>query len=124
MRICLNQIKKIRWRGDSIWTLLGRSRWHDKIIIILVFEEVKEMMPDQLDTEIQSTQARLEMTTGGGSANTIAEYEQRGRKIEQEREALEGLQNELERLEASIAEIKTRWEPELDALVSKISEAQ
>ena len=88
-----------------------------------VFEEVKTMTPDQLDTELQSTQARLEMTSGGGNANTIAEFEQRGRKIEQEREQLQSIQTQLEELEASIDGIKTRWEPELDALIAKISEA-
>lgn len=88
-----------------------------------VFEEVKTMTPDQLDTELQSTQARLEMTSGGGNANTIADFERRGREIEEERGKLEAIQTGLGELEGSIDEIKSRWEPELDALIAKISEA-
>ena len=81
------------------------------------------MTPDQLETEVQSTQARLEMTSGGGNADTIAQFEERGRKIDKEREELQRAQHELEGLEGSIEQIKSQWEPELDALISKISEA-
>jgi chromosome segregation ATPase len=87
-----------------------------------ILEDVKEMAPEDLDTNIESTQARLEMTTGG-NAGIIAEYEERGRKIERERGRLEEVSNALARLETSITEIKDQWEPELDALVAQISEA-
>lgn len=87
-----------------------------------VMEEVKGMTPDELDTNMQSTQARLEMTTGG-NAGIIAEYEDRGRKIERDRGKLANVENTLETLQSSIEEIKNQWEPELDALVAQISEA-
>lgn len=85
-------------------------------------DEVKEMLPEDLDTNIEATQARLEMTTGG-NAGIIAEYEERERKIERDRGKLEDIESTLEQLQTSITEIKDQWEPELDALVAQISEA-
>ena len=89
---------------------------------INILEEVKEMAPEDLETNIEATQARLEMTTGG-NAGIIAEFEERGRKIERDRAKLEELETNLEQLQNSITEIKDQWEPELDALVAQISEA-
>lgn len=87
-----------------------------------IMEEVKKMTPDELDTNVQSTQARLEMTTGG-NAGIITEYEDRAKKIERDRGKLADLENTLEELQSSIEEIKNQWEPDLDALVAQISEA-
>jgi chromosome segregation ATPase len=87
-----------------------------------IMEEVKEMTPDELQTNVDTTQARLEMTTGG-NAGIIAEYEDRGRKIERDRGKLENIESTLENLQSSITEIKDQWEPRLDALVAQISEA-
>lgn len=89
---------------------------------IELLEEIKEMLPEDLDTNIEATQARLEMTTGG-NAGIIAEYEERGRKIERDRGKLDDIESTLEQLQTSITEIKDQWEPELDALVAQISEA-
>jgi chromosome segregation ATPase len=80
------------------------------------------MTPDELQTNVDTTQARLEMTTGG-NAGIIAEYEDRGRKIERDRGKLENIGSTLENLQSSITEIKDQWEPRLDALVAQISEA-
>jgi chromosome segregation ATPase len=87
-----------------------------------VLEEVKVMDPDELETNIQSTEARLEMTAGG-NAGIIAEYEDRAKKIERDRGRLTGLVDTLQQLQSQIEEIKGQWEPRLDALVSEISEA-
>ncbi|KAM0722446.1 hypothetical protein Q7P37_001887 [Cladosporium fusiforme] len=87
-----------------------------------VMEEVQRMDPDELDTTIQSTQARLEMTTGGNTT-VIAEYEERAKKIERDHGKLANVENALQELQQSIEEIKGQWEPELDTLVGKISEA-
>lgn len=87
-----------------------------------ILNRVKGMAPDVLETEIETTQARLEMTTGG-NAGIIAEYEERGRKIERDRGKLAEIENTLDRLQRSITEIKDQWEPELDSLVAQISDA-
>lgn len=87
-----------------------------------VMEEVKKLSPDELETAIQSAEARLEMTTGG-NAGIIAEFEDRARKIERDRGKLTTAEASLQELQTSIEGIKSQWEPQLDALVSKISEA-
>lgn len=87
-----------------------------------IMEEVKGMEPGDLETVIQSTQARLEMTTGG-NANIIAEFEERAKKIDKDRERLGRVETALRELQASVEEIKSQWEPQLDALVGQISEA-
>jgi chromosome segregation ATPase len=89
---------------------------------INILEEVKDMAPDELETNIEATQARLEMTTGG-NAGIIAEFEDRGRKIERDRGKLDEIEAFLTQVQDSITEIKDQWEPELDALVAQISEA-
>ena len=89
---------------------------------VAVFAEVENMAPDQLETEIQSVQARLEMTSGGNE-NIIREFEQRERKIAQKKAQLETLETELQELFTKITDIRSRWEPELDALIAQISEA-
>ena len=87
-----------------------------------IMEEVKGMEPGDLETVIQSTQARLEMTTGG-NANIIAEFEERAKKIDKDRERLGRVETALRELQASVEEIKSQWEPQLDTLVGQISEA-
>jgi len=87
-----------------------------------ILDQVKEMSPDELETNIEATQARLEMTTGG-NAGIIAEYEERGKRIERDRAKLQEIESNLAELEGSITKIKDQWEPELDALVAQISEA-
>ena len=87
-----------------------------------ILEEIKAMDPDELETNIQSTEARLDMTTGG-NAGIIAEYEDRAKKIERDRGRLTDLDNTLQHLQSQIEEIKGQWEPKLDALVGQISEA-
>lgn len=78
---------------------------------------------ESLETEIQSHQARLEMTHGGGNENTINEFERRQRDIEQRRSRVHDLGAALDKMGDEITEIRNRWEPELDELVGKISEA-
>ncbi|KAK4550880.1 hypothetical protein LTR36_000460 [Oleoguttula mirabilis] len=88
-----------------------------------VYEEIRAWNPDQLETEIQSMQARLDMTDGSGDQRVLKEYEARKKLIEERREQLEGVEAALEGLEASITEIQAQWEPQLDQIVAQISEA-
>lgn len=79
--------------------------------------------PDQLDTEIQSVQARLDMTHGGGNQNTLREFEERASRIETKKSKLVNVEENLQQLFADIEELRGRWEPELDSLIAQISEA-
>ena len=88
-----------------------------------VHEEIGNWEPEQMETEIQSVHARLEMTGGGANQNILREYEQRARRIEERRARLNELDATLEEIEGKIAEVQEQWEPRLDALVAQISEA-
>jgi chromosome segregation ATPase len=88
-----------------------------------VQREIMDWEVEQLDTEIQSVQARLEMTSGAGGENVLREYEQRLKRIEEKKTSLAEIEASLQELAAKITEIRDRWEPRLDALVAHISEA-
>ena len=88
-----------------------------------VLQEIEGWEPEQLDTEIQSVEARLDMTSGAGGENTLREYEERARRIEHKRARLAEIEAKLDDLGAKITDIRERWEPRLDALVVQISEA-
>ena len=77
---------------------------------------------DQLNADLDSEKARLELTHGG-SAHMIKEFEERERQIQKLNDKLADFQTKLDELQSGIDEVRGRWEPKLDALVSKISEA-
>lgn len=88
-----------------------------------VYEEIAQWTPEQMETEIESKRARLEMTAGNGNQNLIKEYEQRARRIDDKRAQLNQLDESLSELEDQIKDVRDRWEPELDGLIAQISEA-
>lgn len=85
-------------------------------------EQPEGQSPEELENEIESTRARLEMVHEGNPA-IIEEFERRGRKIEETRAKLARYETRLGGLEAQIAEIRSKWEPQLDGLIAHISEA-
>nr|POE59340.1 structural maintenance of chromosomes protein 5 [Quercus suber] len=99
----------------------GLPRWHEDLIDL--HEEINGWSSEQLETEIQSTQARLEMTAGGANMNILVEFEQRARAIEELRALVAGIQERLSQLEDEIKAVRDQWEPRLDALVAEISAA-
>jgi structural maintenance of chromosomes protein 5 len=88
-----------------------------------VQNEIYTWEPEKLETEIQSVQARLEMAGATGNENTIREFEQRAKRIEQKWITLKEIEATLADLDTKITDIRGRWEPRLDALISEISEA-
>ena len=85
-------------------------------------EQPQNQTPEELETVIEGLTARLEMVHEG-NPNVMREYEERGRKIEKTQEKLAGIEKELGRLDEKITSLRARWEPELDALIAKISHA-
>ncbi|KAK2747245.1 Structural maintenance of chromosomes protein 5 [Onygenales sp. PD_40] len=83
---------------------------------------VKEKTIDQLEADIDSEKARLELTGEADSA-VIQEFQDRQRRIDQLKAQLAEFNKSLDDLDKGIAEIRGKWEPQLEALVKKISEA-
>ncbi|KAJ6095329.1 hypothetical protein N7486_006075 [Penicillium sp. IBT 16267x] len=77
---------------------------------------------DQFNADLDSARAHLELTQGG-SANMIKEFEERELQIEKLRDKLSDFQTQLAEHQKGIDEIRAYWEPRLDALISKISDA-
>ncbi|KAJ5887501.1 hypothetical protein N7495_007542 [Penicillium taxi] len=77
---------------------------------------------DMFNADLDSERARLELTHGG-SASMIKEFETRDRQIQKLRDKLTGFESTLSNLQEGIDEVRAVWEPRLDALISKISDA-
>lgn len=87
-----------------------------------ITEEERTRNPEDLETEIESQHARIGMLHGG-DARVITEYEDRERRIERHRGDMASMNERVINLENEIKEIREVWEPELEALVAKISDA-
>ncbi|KAF2848756.1 structural maintenance of chromosomes protein-like protein 5 [Plenodomus tracheiphilus IPT5] len=81
-------------------------------------------LPDMaaLEHEIQTVKARLEMMSEG-NPGAIRAYEKRKDEIVRTKEKLAQHIRNLETTKEQIKEIREKWEPELDALIDKISAA-
>lgn len=77
---------------------------------------------EALEQEVQAVSARLEMMAEG-NPGAIKAYEKREEEMSKTQELLEQHSAKLEDAKQQIAEIRARWEPELDALIAKISDA-
>lgn len=81
-----------------------------------------EQTPDELESEIESEKAKLELIHEG-NPNAISEFENRQRTIDGLTDKIAKVDEKLSSMDAAIAEIREKWEPELDELVRQISEA-
>lgn len=77
---------------------------------------------DELEADIESEKARLELTHEGNT-NILKEFEDRQKRIDKLKEGLHKFNHEKEEVQKAIEEVRGKWEPELDALIAKISDA-
>ncbi|ODH44929.1 hypothetical protein ACO22_00552 [Paracoccidioides brasiliensis] len=87
-----------------------------------LIDATKNLTIEQLEAEIDSEKAALELT-GEDNSNVIKEFEMRQQRIEKLKSHLSDFQKNLDELDAAIAEIRAKWEPKLEELVQKISDA-
>lgn len=88
--------------------------------IIVEYRELPSL--EAFEQEVQAVNARLEMMAEG-NPGAIRAYEKREDEIDKTREKLEQYSAALEETKQTITEIRQQWEPELDALIAKISDA-
>lgn len=81
-----------------------------------------DLTEDDLDADIDAQKARLELTEGG-NVNMIKEFEDRAKTIARLRSRVTEFDQKQQDLKQAIHEVRAKWEPELDVLVSKISDA-
>lgn len=82
----------------------------------------KEITLSELEGEISALSARLEVMSEG-DPGVLKQYQDRAKRIEKLEKMLEKVDAETEDLTQKITGIREKWEPELDNLVAKISEA-
>ena len=88
--------------------------------IILEYRELPSL--EALEQEVQAVSARLEMMAEG-NPGAIKAYERREEEINKTREKLGQHSGSLDEVQQTIAEIRRQWEPQLDALMSRINDA-
>jgi len=76
---------------------------------------------EDLDNVIEGNDARLEMMAEG-NPRAIKEFQRREQDIQDTDERLAEIRIKLAETKEKIDEIRGQWEPELDALVAKISD--
>jgi structural maintenance of chromosomes protein 5 len=77
---------------------------------------------DDLRAEIEGLTQRVGLLREG-NPRTVEIFEKRQREIDKLEERVANFEADLERLNNDIAEVRAKWEPELDQVVAQISEA-
>lgn len=77
---------------------------------------------DSFNADLDSEKARLALTHGGHSG-MLEEFEARERKIQELKDKLSSSIQQTAKIQEGIDEIRGQWEPQLEAIVSRISDA-
>lgn len=88
----------------------------------MITELCEGKTPDDVNIEMEAEEAKLELIHAA-NPNVIREFERRAGEIERLKKKMEGAQEKLQRLTEATTELMGKWEPRLDALVSKINDA-
>lgn len=86
-----------------------------------LFSRFKDAPMEDLDHEIAEVKSRLDLMADG-NPQAIRAYEDREREIGKVQQSLAGTADKLEYTRTRITEIREQWEPELDRIVSAISD--
>jgi chromosome segregation ATPase len=87
-----------------------------------LYTALAEHTSEQLEADIDSEKAHLELVQGG-NANVIKEFEEREKQIEKLRDKVSEFQDQLSEYDDAINEVRSKWEPKLEELVKSISDA-
>jgi chromosome segregation ATPase len=113
---------------------LRAQAYKDRDVMTAIFEEASEEdrqkianLPREktvadVEDDIETERARLDLIHEG-NPNAIKQYEDRKVQIDNLRTKITNLEGTLEKQNTAIREVQEVWEPELDALIAKISTA-
>ncbi|KAL3460623.1 P-loop containing nucleoside triphosphate hydrolase protein [Aspergillus heterothallicus] len=110
-------LKKIQKEASKV-----AKRIKEEPDLMQVSQQIFDHTVEQLEADIDSEKARLELTHGG-SSNVIQEFEERERQIERLRGKLADFKKQLEEYNHAIKEIRGKWEPKLDSIIQSVSDA-
>ena len=77
---------------------------------------------EELEVEIESEKAKLELMHEG-NGGILREFEKRQKTIDTLKTQMADIEHGLKEFEDKIKDIRSQWEPELDSLVQRISDA-
>ena len=118
MQKAREQIERVKAEATRV---ARRAKKHEPDLEALLHQVSKYSM-EQLEADIDSEKARLELTQGVNS-NVIREFEERAKQIQALQNKLTAFQEDLVKFQDAIAEVRGTWEPRLDSLIGKISDA-
>jgi chromosome segregation ATPase len=98
-----------------------RSFTGESEVVKALVIEYKDISMEELDNEISATNSRLDLMADG-NPQAIKAYENREREIQKVEESLANAAGKLENTRTRITDIREQWEPELDSIVSAISD--
>ncbi|KAI0615562.1 Smc Chromosome segregation ATPase [Pyrenophora tritici-repentis] len=110
--------RDFRSRRDQAQQDINGWPEHEKEIIQQYSTDLQSIA--ELEQEIDSVQIQLNMMTEGNHG-VIETYEKRKEEITRTEAKLHDLTGDLEDIKEKVIDIRQKWEPELDALIRKIS---
>ncbi|KAL9012780.1 MAG: hypothetical protein Q9173_002471 [Seirophora scorigena] len=119
---CATELGHCREVATGLWRQIQQIMvdWSEELQTF-VEDLPQNQTSGELEAEVESERARLDLTHEGNDRGVIQQFEAREQKIQKLRGDLEGLREELTEAEERIAGVRERWEPELDRLVGMIS---
>lgn len=110
------EIENLRQKIRGITVTSGNSEELKEIARSIAHHTV-----EQLEAEIDSAKATLDLTYAGHGTKLIEEFEKRQVQIDKIRERVQKHETDLVEFDHAIKEIRDQWEPKLESLVQKIS---
>ena len=118
------ETKVLHERAKKLGAIAHRTLQELTEVETEIWEDFKEgdKTMDDLEVEMTSIQQRIELVHAG-NPHAIQQYETRAAQIEDLTEKIGRIESNMSDLTSEISSTREKWEPELDKLVSQISEA-
>ncbi|ETN37297.1 uncharacterized protein HMPREF1541_08288 [Cyphellophora europaea CBS 101466] len=95
---------------------------NDEFLALIQDMTTRKWTPEDWEGEVETVNANIALTEGG-SGDAIRQYEEREKRITVLEGRLSSFDGEVQNIRGAIKDIRDEWEPELDSIVAKISDA-
>jgi chromosome segregation ATPase len=116
-----NQFLRLKQQGKELYARCTRAEGTLTEEERELHEQWRAVSKEELETEIASVNTRLELMSGG-DPNAVHAYRAREAEIQKLQDRLDGMNERIEATQAKIDDLRSKWEPELDEVVARISE--
>jgi structural maintenance of chromosomes protein 5 len=119
-KVCSALVKKARSIGEEATKEQENGRPQFLAFIQAMIDQ--KWTPADWEAELETVNANIALTEGG-SGDAIRQYEERTKKIAVLEERLGTINEQVAEHRSCIQEVRSIWEPQLDALTARISDA-